>query len=150
VLKPYQMARPRLIIVCGVPGSGKSTFALHAAHRWGAISFASETFADALGAAARTASGDLRKEAIVHAYSAMAAAVADALSRRGLVIAVRIVQIRRATRTLPGYRDKRRSQRDNTSHPLSHRDGRATGMLTTCFRRTRGPPRMSCARSTPS
>jgi predicted kinase len=82
------MARPRLIIVCGVPGSGKSTFALHAADRWGAISFASETFADALGAAARTASGDLSKEAIVHAYSAMAAAVADALSRHRLVIAV--------------------------------------------------------------
>jgi predicted kinase len=82
------MARPRLIIVCGVPGSGKSTFALHAADRWGVISFASETFADALGAAARTASGDLSKEAIVHAYSAMAAAVADALSRHRLVIAV--------------------------------------------------------------
>jgi predicted kinase len=82
------MARPRLIIVCGVPGSGKSTFALHAADRWGAIRFASETFADALGAAARTASGDLSKEAIVHAYSAMAAAVADALSRHRLVIAV--------------------------------------------------------------
>ena len=82
------MARPRLIIVCGIPSSGKSTFALHAADRWGAIGFASETFADALGAAARTASGDLSKEAIVHAYSAMAAAVADALSRRGLVIAV--------------------------------------------------------------
>ena len=33
------MARPRLIVVCGVPSSGKST--LHAADRWGAISFAS-------------------------------------------------------------------------------------------------------------
>jgi predicted kinase len=63
--------RPRLIIVCGVPGSGKSTFALHAADRWGAVRFASETFAEQLGAAARTASGDLSKEAIVHAYSVM-------------------------------------------------------------------------------
>jgi predicted kinase len=64
--------------------------------RWGAVSFASESFADALGAAARTASGDLSREAIVHAYSAMADAVAESLSRHlsphlsphGLVVAV--------------------------------------------------------------
>jgi predicted kinase len=60
--------------------------------RWGAVSFASESFADALGAAARTASGDLSREAIVHAYSAMADAVAQSLSRHlsphGLVVAV--------------------------------------------------------------
>jgi predicted kinase len=64
----------RLLIVCGIPGSGKSTFALRAAERWDAVKFASETFAEQLGAAARTASGDLTKEAIVHAYSAMGAA----------------------------------------------------------------------------
>ena len=38
------MRRPRLIIVCGVPGSGKSTFALHVSDRFGAVRFASETF----------------------------------------------------------------------------------------------------------
>jgi predicted kinase len=77
-----------LVIVCGVPGSGKSTFAFRAAERWGAVRFASETFAEQLGAAARTASGDLTKEAIAHAYSAMGAAVADALATNKLVIAV--------------------------------------------------------------
>jgi len=82
------MARSRLIIVCGVPGSGKSTFALRAVDRWGAISFASETFADELGAAARTASGDLSREAIVHAYAAMGAAVSGSLAANKLVVAV--------------------------------------------------------------
>jgi predicted kinase len=82
------MKKPRLIIVCGVPGSGKSTFAQRAADRWGAISFASETFADKLGAAARTASGDLSKEAIVHAYAAMEIAAAAALEKSKLVVAV--------------------------------------------------------------
>lgn len=77
-----------LIIVCGVPGSGKSTFALRAADRWGALTFASETFADQLGAAARDNSGDLSREAIVHAYSAMGAAVNDALKTHKLVVAV--------------------------------------------------------------
>jgi predicted kinase len=82
------MGRPCLIIVCGVPGSGKSTFALHVADRWGALRFASETFAEELGAAARTTSGDLSKEAIAHAYSAMAAAVRASLATDKLVVAV--------------------------------------------------------------
>jgi predicted kinase len=82
------MGRRRLIIVCGVPGSGKSTFALRTIERWEAVSFASETFADELGASARTASGDLSKEAIVHAYSAMGVAVAAALATNKLVVAV--------------------------------------------------------------
>jgi predicted kinase len=82
------MGRPCLIIVCGVPGSGKSTFALHVADRWGALSFASETFAEELGAAARTTSGDLSKEAIAHAYSAMAAAVRASLATDKMVVAV--------------------------------------------------------------
>jgi predicted kinase len=82
------MGRPHLIIVCGVPGSGKSTFAVRAADRWGAVRFASETFAEELGVAARTASGDLTKEAIAHAYSAMGAAVANALAANKLVITV--------------------------------------------------------------
>jgi predicted kinase len=77
-----------LIIVCGVPGSGKSTFALRAADRWGAMRFASETFADQLGAAARDNSGDLSRAAIVHAYSAMGAAAKDALATHKLVVAV--------------------------------------------------------------
>ena len=76
-----RMARPRLIVVCGIPGAGKSTFAFRAVGQWGAVSFASETFADVLGEAARTASGDLSKEAIEHAYSAMGAAVTDSLAR---------------------------------------------------------------------
>ena len=82
------MGRPRLIIVCGIPGSGKSTFALRVADRWGAVRFASETFAEQLGAAARTVSGDLSKEAIVHAYSVMGAAVRDSLATNKLVVAV--------------------------------------------------------------
>jgi predicted kinase len=82
------MRKPHLIIVCGVPGAGKSTLARYAADRWGAARFASETFAEQLGTAARTASGDLTKEAIAHAYSAMGAAVADALVTKKLVIAV--------------------------------------------------------------
>jgi len=77
-----------LVIVCGVPGSGKSTFAVRAADRCGAVRFASETFAEELGAAARTASGDLTKRAIAHAYAAMGAAARDALSTNNLVIAV--------------------------------------------------------------
>ena len=82
------MGRPRLIIVCGIPGSGKSTFALRVADRWGAVRFASETFAEQLGAAARTALGDLSKEAILHAYAAMGAAVRDSLATNKLVVAV--------------------------------------------------------------
>jgi predicted kinase len=83
-----RMGRHRLVIVCGIPGAGKSTLAHRAVERWGAVSFASETFAEELGAAARTASGDLSKEAIAHAYSAMAGAVTEALSRKRLVVAV--------------------------------------------------------------
>jgi predicted kinase len=82
------MQRHRLLIVCGIPGAGKSTLARRAVEQSKAVSFASETFAEALGAVARAASGDLSKEAIAHAYSAMAAAVADALSTHRLVIAV--------------------------------------------------------------
>jgi predicted kinase len=82
------MGRSRLLIVCGVPGSGKSTFALHAGDRWGAVRFASETFAEELGTAARTASGDFSKEAIAHAYAAMGTAVKDALMTHKLVVAV--------------------------------------------------------------
>src|SRR5436190_626720 len=82
------MERSHLIIVCGVPGAGKSTFALRAVERWEGVSFASENFAEELGVAARTASGDLSKEAIVHAYSAMGAAVAGALPTNKLVVAV--------------------------------------------------------------
>jgi predicted kinase len=82
------MGAARLIIVSGVPGSGKSTLALRVADRWEGVRFASETFAEELGSAARTPSGDLTKEAIAHAYSAMGAAVADALTTSKLVIAV--------------------------------------------------------------
>src|ERR1700738_4767884 len=82
------MGRHRLILVCGIPGSGKSTLALHVADRWGAVKFASETFAEELGGAARAASGDLSKEAIVHAYTALGAAVAEALATNKLVVAV--------------------------------------------------------------
>ena len=69
------MTKRSLIIVCGVPGAGKSTFAHHAVDRWGAVSFASEIFAGALGAAARTPAGVLTKQAMRQAYSAMGAAV---------------------------------------------------------------------------
>jgi predicted kinase len=82
------MQRSQLIIVCGVPGAGKSTFALHMTDRWGAVSFASETFAEQLGDPARTESGDLSKEAILHAYAAMGAAVMHSLAANKLVVAV--------------------------------------------------------------
>ena len=82
------MGGQRLIIVCGVPGAGKSTFALRAVERWEWVSFASENFADELGAAARTASGDFSKQAIAHAYTAMGAAVADSLAKSKLIVAV--------------------------------------------------------------
>jgi predicted kinase len=82
------MRRPHLIIVCGVPGSGKSTFATRAATRWGTVRFASETFAEELGAVARTASGDLSKQAIAHAYAAMGTAATHALASNKLVVAV--------------------------------------------------------------
>jgi predicted kinase len=82
------MDRPRLIIVCGVPGAGKSTMALRVVDRWGAAYFASESFADELGAAARTSAGDLTEQAIVHAYSAMGAAVAASFATKKLVLAV--------------------------------------------------------------
>ena len=82
------MARHHLLIVCGVPGAGKSTLAHRAAERWGAVSFASETFADELGPAGRTSSGDLTKQAILHAYSAMGAAVTASLATSKLVLAV--------------------------------------------------------------
>jgi predicted kinase len=82
------MGISRLIIVCGVPGSGKSTFAIRAAERWGAAKFASENFAEELGSAARTASGDLTKEAIAYAYSAMGAAVRKSFQTHRLVVAV--------------------------------------------------------------
>jgi predicted kinase len=80
--------RPRLIIVCGIPGAGKSTLARHAVDRWGAVSYASEGFVSDLGTAARDASGDLTPEAIAHAYSAMAAAARASLKCGSLVLAV--------------------------------------------------------------
>src|SRR5262245_1222922 len=83
-----RMARPRLVIVCGVPGSGKSTLAHHAVERWHAVSFASETFADALGDDARGPSGDLTPQAVAHAYAAMGDAVGAALKTNRLVVAV--------------------------------------------------------------
>jgi predicted kinase len=82
------MENPHLLIVCGVPGAGKSTLALHMIGRWRAVSFASETFADALGAAGRTSSGDLTEQAIALASSAMADAVAASLATSKLVLAV--------------------------------------------------------------
>jgi predicted kinase len=82
------MGRQRLIIVCGVPGSGKSTFARRAVEGWKAVSFASEMFAETLGAASRTSSGDLSNEAIVFAYTAMSAAVSKSLVTNKLVLAV--------------------------------------------------------------
>ncbi len=82
------MLQALLIIVCGVPGSGKSTFARHVAGRWNATWFASETFANELGAGARSASGDLSKEAIEHAYHAMAISVRESFVRTKLVVSV--------------------------------------------------------------
>ena len=86
--KAAGMGTPHLIIVCGVPGAGKSTLARRAAARWSAVTFASETFAETLGSAARSNSGDLTGEAVAHAYAAMGKAVAAALARHNLVVTV--------------------------------------------------------------
>ena len=80
------MKTPHLMIVCGVPGAGKSTLARHACARWGAITFASETFAEQLGPTGRSASGDLTREAVAHAYDAMAKAAELSLGNRDLVL----------------------------------------------------------------
>lgn len=82
------MGRHNLIVLCGVPGSGKSTLAQHLVRQSGAVSFASETFADQLGAAGRTSSGDLTRQALDHAYSAMAVAAATSLVTSKLVVVV--------------------------------------------------------------
>jgi predicted kinase len=82
------MTKLHLLIVCGIPGAGKSTLARRVVERWGGVSFASETFAAQLGDAARTASGDLSKQAIVHAYAAMGTAAAAALALNKLVSVV--------------------------------------------------------------
>jgi predicted kinase len=77
-----------LIVLCGIPGAGKSTLAHHLVERWNATSFASESFAAELGGAARDASGDLTAEAIQHAYKAMANAAQTALHINRFVVAV--------------------------------------------------------------
>jgi predicted kinase len=82
------MGKHSLIIFCGVPGSGKSTLAQHMVRQSGAVSFASETFADQLGAAGRTSSGILTRQALDHAYSAMAVAAATSLVTGNLVVVV--------------------------------------------------------------
>jgi predicted kinase len=79
--------RQTLMIVCGVPGAGKSTLARHAVNRWMAVSYASESFASQLGPAARDTAGDLTSQAIAHAYAAMAAAVKRSLKLHPLVLA---------------------------------------------------------------
>jgi predicted kinase len=76
------------MIVCGAPGAGKSTFARRLVDEWGAMSYASETFTEALGPVARTPTGDLSKEALEHAYFAMEETVTAALANHGLVVAV--------------------------------------------------------------
>jgi hypothetical protein len=92
----------RLLIVCGVPGAGKSTLARHAVDRWDAVSYASESFAAELGPAARNASGDLTPKAIAHAYSAMAAKARVSLQAGSLVM---VVGSFRAQEQRRGFRD---------------------------------------------
>lgn len=77
-----------LVIVCGVPGSGKSTWARHVAGRHPAVTLDSVAFTQELGAAARDAAGDLTREAMIHAYAAMAKAAAEAVASSPLVLAV--------------------------------------------------------------
>lgn len=80
--------RHHLIIVCGVPGAGKSTLAWYVVERFKAIVHASENFASQLGSAARNDAGDLTPPAIAHAYTQMAIAVNSSLSAYPLVLAV--------------------------------------------------------------
>jgi len=77
-----------VVIVCGAPGSGKSTWARHVVDRWRAASFDSVAFTKEVGAAARNAAGDLTPEAMAHAYAAMACAMADAVASNRLIVAV--------------------------------------------------------------
>ena len=88
LLKP-ENGRRRLIIVRGVLVQENPHLPFARSSDGGGHSFASATFrSDKLGAAARTASGDLSKQAIAHAYTAMGAAVADFLAKSKLVVAV--------------------------------------------------------------
>jgi predicted kinase len=82
------MNRPQLIILCGVPGAGKSTLADHLGRQWGADVFASENFAAELGSAARGPSGDFTAGAIAHAYFGMATAASRSLLDGKLVVVV--------------------------------------------------------------
>ncbi len=82
------MKRPQLIILCGVPGAGKSTLADHLGRQWGADVFASENFAAELGSAARGPSGDFTAGAVAHAYFAMATAASRSLLDGKLVVVV--------------------------------------------------------------
>jgi AAA domain len=113
-----KMRGAHLIIVCGVPGAGKSTFALHAVKRWDAISFASETFAETLGAVARGPSGDLTAEAIAYAYSAMGAAVENALSRDRLIVAVGSFRSEAQRSRFRRDREKLQRERDDLASRL--------------------------------
>lgn len=76
------------MIICGVPGAGKSTLAHYAVHRWKAVSHASESFTSQLGPAARDSAGDLTPEAIEYAYRAMSTSVEASLNGNRLVFAV--------------------------------------------------------------
>ncbi len=40
---------PRLVIVCGLPGSGKTYHAKQVEHKWGAVRFCADEWMDALG-----------------------------------------------------------------------------------------------------
>jgi predicted kinase len=82
------VSKPRLIILCGVPGAGKSTLAEHLRSRWGAVVFASENCAAELASGGRGPSGDLTVEAIEHAYSAMIGAASRFLLPGNLVVVV--------------------------------------------------------------
>jgi predicted kinase len=82
------MRTPQLLILCGVPGAGKTTLARHLTKRWRFSAFASETFADELGSVARTAAGDLSEAARTYAYSRMAELTATSLAAKKAAVVV--------------------------------------------------------------
>ncbi len=82
------MRAPQLLILCGVPGAGKSTLACHLTKLWRFSAFASETFANELGSVARTAAGDLSEAGKTYAYSRMAALAAAGLADKKAAVVI--------------------------------------------------------------
>jgi len=82
------MSARHIMIICGVPGAGKSTLAAHVVERWGAVAHESDDFVNGLIEGGRTSAGDFTDEALEQAYQSMGNAVVESLKTHWLVLAV--------------------------------------------------------------